>query len=149
DGIRVFHVTGVQTCALPICLVGSGEPHPVHGLRQEPPAVLLFGGAGLDHRLRRDAGRRRTHERVAVGIYRLLLGIDDDLRIPAVQKAHAHTAVPGVCPPSWSSASSSHSTDWTYAIKAASGPDSKDQFGFSFQPPRRLILGDNTMTPCE
>src|SRR5690606_41176022 len=23
DGIRAFHVTGVQTCALPICLVGQ------------------------------------------------------------------------------------------------------------------------------
>src|SRR5690606_39750373 len=25
DGIRYFHVTGVQTCALPICLNGSGK----------------------------------------------------------------------------------------------------------------------------
>src|SRR5690606_40457605 len=25
DGIRDFHVTGVQTCALPICDLGSGE----------------------------------------------------------------------------------------------------------------------------
>src|SRR5690606_39786246 len=26
DGIRDFHVTGVQTCALPICLYGSSDP---------------------------------------------------------------------------------------------------------------------------
>src|SRR5690606_35295115 len=26
DGIRDFHVTGVQTCALPISILGSGEP---------------------------------------------------------------------------------------------------------------------------
>src|SRR5690606_41066064 len=25
DGIRDFHVTGVQTCALPICIVGQGR----------------------------------------------------------------------------------------------------------------------------
>src|SRR5690606_40937836 len=25
DGIRDFHVTGVQTCALPICLFGGGS----------------------------------------------------------------------------------------------------------------------------
>src|SRR5690606_39875903 len=29
DGIRDFHVTGVQTCALPICLRGEGVEAPV------------------------------------------------------------------------------------------------------------------------
>src|SRR5690606_40678962 len=28
DGIRYFHVTGVQTCALPICPPGSRRPGP-------------------------------------------------------------------------------------------------------------------------
>src|SRR5690606_39592576 len=46
DGIRDFHVTGVQTCALPICRVGDRE------LRTEEPAVFGFGGAAQTARLR-------------------------------------------------------------------------------------------------
>src|SRR6266511_5026080 len=35
DGIRDFHVTGVQTCALPICLrLGGGENEPAASNRQ-------------------------------------------------------------------------------------------------------------------
>src|SRR5690606_40816542 len=32
DGIRDFHVTGVQTCALPISKRNIKEPHPLAGL---------------------------------------------------------------------------------------------------------------------
>src|SRR5690606_40146247 len=44
DGIRVFHVTGVQTCALPICLgreVAADRAEQGEGLRVE-----LEGGGG-------------------------------------------------------------------------------------------------------
>src|SRR5690606_40731930 len=47
DGIRDFHVTGVQTCALPIC-----PPRLVHALIPLLSLILLIGGAlalfGLD-----------------------------------------------------------------------------------------------------
>src|SRR5207253_6607330 len=49
DGIRDGHVTGVQTCALPICY---GSRH--SGLRTEPNAARLLG---------EDTRNRRTHLR--------------------------------------------------------------------------------------
>src|SRR5690606_39757444 len=39
DGIRDFHVTGVQTCALPICGEPAGVPQVLH--RVEPAEGLL------------------------------------------------------------------------------------------------------------
>src|SRR5690606_40516240 len=58
DGIRVFHVTGVQTCALPICSFSGGEgssrasplesppPTPVPVRRRASPPTPLRTGAG-------------------------------------------------------------------------------------------------------
>src|SRR5204862_5842985 len=52
DGIRDLYVTGVQTCALPICHVGSqsvngiGHFHPARGqgrLKQLPDLLRLVG----------------------------------------------------------------------------------------------------------
>src|SRR5690606_22290539 len=50
DGIRDFHVTGVQTCALPIC-DGLGEDVPLHRVRrqQHDELGLLAGLRGRDH----------------------------------------------------------------------------------------------------
>src|SRR5690606_40491201 len=40
DGIRDFHVTGVQTCALPICPSGTPGVHPpAYSLHWVPPAA--------------------------------------------------------------------------------------------------------------
>src|SRR5207302_6628907 len=43
DGIRDFHVTGVQTCALPIYQQGAGPLRARHGPADEPAAQA--GGA--------------------------------------------------------------------------------------------------------
>src|SRR5690606_40958349 len=57
DGIRDFHVTGVQTCALPISGGGGGgnrgrsrrggenarHPHPPRDVRRQPPGCLSAG----------------------------------------------------------------------------------------------------------
>src|SRR5690606_4639033 len=40
DGIRDFHVTGVQTCALPICSIGSELCRQI--VRQSPKTLVLF-----------------------------------------------------------------------------------------------------------
>src|SRR5690606_41128422 len=44
DGIRDFHVTGVQTCALPIYLPGESEVRRVH----EPQYLAAQPRIGLD-----------------------------------------------------------------------------------------------------
>src|SRR5690606_40945639 len=57
DGIRDFHVTGVQTCALPICesfrvkaqLVEEGESLWLCTGVAPPPHLLIVGG-GIDAR---------------------------------------------------------------------------------------------------
>src|SRR5690606_40280134 len=50
DGIRGFHVTGVQTCALPIYAVGQAlPPVELHAVEDELPALHDVGvtpGAG-------------------------------------------------------------------------------------------------------
>src|SRR5690606_42008668 len=43
DGIRDFHVTGVQTCALPIYPTGMSDTEP---MRSEGPAVTVHGRGG-------------------------------------------------------------------------------------------------------
>src|SRR5690606_39874961 len=48
DGIRDFHVTGVQTCALPICVVGQNAAvghffQGVHRLRPQRPGRVGSG----------------------------------------------------------------------------------------------------------
>src|SRR5690606_40575297 len=40
DGIRDFHVTGVQTCALPICLPGQ-QAVAQHGLRKSDKQLIV------------------------------------------------------------------------------------------------------------
>src|SRR5437773_9114932 len=59
DGIRDRDVTGVQTCALPICPPRRPAVRPgQRGGRQEEPAVLQHRAAGV----RRDLGvRGRVH----------------------------------------------------------------------------------------
>src|SRR5690606_40052207 len=42
DGIRDFHVTGVQTCALPILAVGQFPPVSCRGRRLSPPHWKSF-----------------------------------------------------------------------------------------------------------
>src|SRR5690606_40740116 len=44
DGIRAFHVTGVQTCALPIsdAVEQAGSGHPGTAMSLAPAAYLLF-----------------------------------------------------------------------------------------------------------
>src|SRR5207302_5106882 len=43
DGIRDFHVTGVQTCALPISICGTAS---ISGLLNTPPSALTFATRG-------------------------------------------------------------------------------------------------------
>src|SRR5690606_39894299 len=54
DGIRDFHVTGVQTCALPILVVEAIRPHTelpldVHLMIEEPDRYIpAFAKSGAD-----------------------------------------------------------------------------------------------------
>src|SRR5690606_39866766 len=69
DGIRAFHVTGVQTCALPIFLAALGgcsapdaaEP-PAPPPPPPPPAACLLDTAALE-----EIGRASCRERGSVG----------------------------------------------------------------------------------
>src|SRR5690349_24307782 len=71
DGIRDLYVTGVQTCALPICAgrqdleQGADRKHPPPARRR--PAVLGpaldLHQAGPDRRLRRVVEHQRSEER--------------------------------------------------------------------------------------
>src|SRR5690606_40860977 len=45
DGIRDFHVTGVQTCALPIWVRGGGNPD--NYCSAIPPPNLPYKGGGI------------------------------------------------------------------------------------------------------
>src|SRR5690606_3084227 len=66
DGIRDFHVTGVQTCALPICPAspgGPGERPVLDRLRRVPLPGGIHPRAG---RIPGPAGRRHEHGTVAV-----------------------------------------------------------------------------------
>src|SRR5690606_40906816 len=44
DGIRDFHVTGVQTCALPICEPSDIDPHITTGVPENHIQLALFEG---------------------------------------------------------------------------------------------------------
>src|SRR6266511_4764440 len=53
DGIRDFHVTGVQTCALPICSRPWSRMHPeavlwlaVEGIREHTPLAVVIPRRG-------------------------------------------------------------------------------------------------------
>src|SRR5690606_40170646 len=58
-GIRAFHVTGVQTCALPISERGleAGDLVGAHGRAVDATRVLLGGGRPADDRAQRDDRR--------------------------------------------------------------------------------------------
>src|SRR5256885_3279010 len=82
DGIRDYKVTGVQTCALPICPPqkprpredGEGPPRPPQALREVAGRDLMQGGArreacddrrkGGEAPLRAKIGRASCRERV-------------------------------------------------------------------------------------
>src|SRR5690606_40298462 len=77
DGIRGFHVTGVQTCALPISLQDAGDVAEVAADRRGDAAVDdarpgRGGGPGVLHRvqvggpLRRGRGEREGAQVAAV-----------------------------------------------------------------------------------
>src|SRR5690606_40576625 len=83
DGIRDFHVTGVQTCALPIChrLFGNGLRGglvAVPGTRVHAP-----GGVGRQHRREVALDTDEITDRVVVlqaGQARQLRGLRDTIR---------------------------------------------------------------------
>src|SRR5690606_40685695 len=60
DGIRDFHVTGVQTCALPIFLTGGGDQED----RASGSPMLIYEGGGF---------------RVHIWVDELMQGLSDDL----------------------------------------------------------------------
>src|SRR5690606_39844760 len=63
DGIRDFHVTGVQTCALPICDRGPAhgllEREPVEPRREEPGVEAVARARRVDN-VEHETGR--THD---------------------------------------------------------------------------------------
>src|SRR5262249_59154096 len=63
DGIRDWSVTGVQTCALPIC---NGRPPP--GPRARPPRWRSAHRGSAPVRARREIGRASCRERVQVSV---------------------------------------------------------------------------------
>src|SRR5690606_40964865 len=79
DGIRDFHVTGVQTCALPICKRRSGQacprwvqrkPRIPYDLSSSPWATVGYSGAlatclALAVRQELREGRDRVRKRIA------------------------------------------------------------------------------------
>src|SRR5256884_4984781 len=77
DGIRDVAVTGVQTCALPICLrlvLGVAAELPVDRHRQHPP------GARLDH-IHDRGGRIGHRHRGADRLRRVLLDRSEERRV--------------------------------------------------------------------
>src|SRR5437868_14659838 len=56
DGIRGRNVTGVQTCALPICITGVGEGGTLEGTE-------LAGGGSQDHQIGRASCRERVEKK--------------------------------------------------------------------------------------
>src|SRR5690606_39768234 len=53
DGIRDFHVTGVQTCALPICRSGRRRPGRNGCIQQAPPPAAIVWWRDALHTFRR------------------------------------------------------------------------------------------------
>src|SRR6266446_9001316 len=73
DGIRDYKVTGVQTCALPICRRGPARGTLVHGRRAEVPPHAVEPAQRADRRGPRDRARggarpRRAADRAASGM---------------------------------------------------------------------------------
>src|SRR5690606_39717047 len=68
DGIRDFHVTGVQTCALPICLLGFTTPGNIETTLPVLMFCVAFGlsmdyGVFLLSRVKEEYDRSGDHER--------------------------------------------------------------------------------------
>src|SRR5690606_38906199 len=61
DGIRDFHVTGVQTCALPICLAGGGLRRRSRRQRRGPAPRRPRPRPGAPARPGRRSRHHRTH----------------------------------------------------------------------------------------
>src|SRR5690606_40497143 len=88
DGIRDFHVTGVQTCALPIC---EGQPDAVGDDQQQPePRLAERGGPDQHHhggRARHQPARETEQDRAAeggrgrVGVGPSAVGVHDGVRV--------------------------------------------------------------------
>src|SRR5690606_41054607 len=68
DGIRDFHVTGVQTCALPIFLRLRGARDLPRGHRRQRRRLCAGGRRDLPRVGRRDLPRRRSCGRGGPGI---------------------------------------------------------------------------------
>src|SRR5690606_40143426 len=65
DGIRDFHVTGVQTCALPIFIDGQLEARA--SIRREQAGEMLAIMDGVLCQFEDDPGRRQRSEERRVG----------------------------------------------------------------------------------
>src|SRR5271166_7103966 len=81
DGIRAGHVTGVQTCALPICF-GRSPPFPSGGDLPKPyydimdPFVVLTAAAAVTQRLRLGTGVCLIAQRDPIQTAKLVASID-------------------------------------------------------------------------
>src|SRR5207302_7239023 len=62
DGIRVFHVTGVQTCALPISITAASPPRELSP--SVPPVSQRRASTRAPDRRRIEIGRASCRERV-------------------------------------------------------------------------------------
>src|SRR5690606_41129028 len=68
DGIRDFHVTGVQTCALPISTVGAPTDRTRSPLHATPPTCTITGDRAAAHApARGGAGPRGGASRAPAG----------------------------------------------------------------------------------
>src|SRR6266702_7483479 len=107
DGIRDGHVTGVQTCALPIFLgLAQSELHPASELRIENdnvvggdgrqivPLATLLGDAVIEetrefhpratHRLDPETGQADAHMQYAFAAHRAVVDVDAELGLVKV-----------------------------------------------------------------
>src|SRR5690606_39813692 len=78
DGIRYLHVTGVQTCALPIYTGGAAADLVGHLNLIHPGRIQVFGAEEMSYYLRLDPRRRQHHldELVAGGVPAIFLAAD-------------------------------------------------------------------------
>src|SRR5271165_6084065 len=68
DGIRDFHVTGVQTCALPICRGGGPAALMLTAARREPHAIEAGLKEGADAYLTKPIDSRELLARVRAAL---------------------------------------------------------------------------------
>src|SRR5690606_41178753 len=77
DGIRDFHVTGVQTCALPICVLVSKYI----AVADDDPVALGVDSNSLSYSARRIRNCQRFQRAVVRGYQQGVGGIRAELRI--------------------------------------------------------------------